>query len=219
MYANPRPLPPTEIIGGCIAIYRNAWDNPEKTINTIETLINDQYPVRFEPAFTIGDKDNIQTLRTNEFLILNEAAAYNEEIRKINNQYYELCLASSLWYSQYFGFYPSTHIIEWFQLLRYSGGQEYKAHYDGLTESGRGISTILYLNNNYSGGDIEFNNFNIKIRPEPGMFLLFPSGYPYRHIAHPVSNGTKYAIVSWIHDKPDQLNLQSDHINFTSKIN
>ena len=34
-----------------------------------------------------------------------------------------------------------------------------------------------------------------------GMVILFPSNYAYRHIAHPVTSGTKYAIVTWIKDR------------------
>jgi predicted 2-oxoglutarate/Fe(II)-dependent dioxygenase YbiX len=89
-----------------------------------------------------------------------------------------------------------------YNVLRYRTGQEYKPHSDGSTGSGRAISAICYWNDDYEGGEIEFPNFNIKIKPEPGMLLLFPSNYPYKHIAHPVIEGTKYAIVTWIHDRP-----------------
>jgi predicted 2-oxoglutarate/Fe(II)-dependent dioxygenase YbiX len=87
-------------------------------------------------------------------------------------------------------------------MLRYRGGQEYKAHFDGTTGSGRSVSAIVYLNNDYEGGHVEFTNFGVKIKPEPGMLLLFPSNYAYTHIAHPVTDGTKYAIVTWLHDRP-----------------
>jgi predicted 2-oxoglutarate/Fe(II)-dependent dioxygenase YbiX len=60
----------------------------------------------------------------------------------------------------------------------------------------------VYLNDDYEGGEVEFVNFGIKIKPQPGMLLLFPSTYPYAHIAHPVTSGVKYAIVTWIHDRP-----------------
>jgi predicted 2-oxoglutarate/Fe(II)-dependent dioxygenase YbiX len=86
-------------------------------------------------------------------------------------------------------------------MLRYKGGQQYKAHADGTTADGRSVSAIVYLNNDYEGGEVEFVNFGVKIKPEPGMLLLFPSNYPYTHIAHPVISGTKYAIVTWMKDR------------------
>jgi predicted 2-oxoglutarate/Fe(II)-dependent dioxygenase YbiX len=91
---------------------------------------------------------------------------------------------------------------EGYNMLRYSTGQEYKAHADGGTGLGRAISAIVYLNDDYEGGEVEFVNFGVKIKPKPGMLLLFPSTYPYTHVAHPVKDGIKYAIVTWIHDRP-----------------
>jgi predicted 2-oxoglutarate/Fe(II)-dependent dioxygenase YbiX len=90
---------------------------------------------------------------------------------------------------------------EYYNVLKYSSGQKYDAHYDGSTADGRSISAIVYLNDEYIGGEIEFVNFGIKIKPEPGMLILFPSNYAYKHIAHPIVDGTKYAIVTWIKDR------------------
>ena len=87
-------------------------------------------------------------------------------------------------------------------MMTYNNLTEYKKHYDGGTILGRAISAICYLNDDYEGGEIEFPNFKIKIKPESGMLILFPSNYAYSHIAHPVTSGTKYAIVTWIHDRP-----------------
>ena len=206
MYVTPKPLEPTEIIGGCIAVYKNAWSNPLETIKILERVTsNKDFPVPFTPAQTLGEEArgvSTQSIRTNYNLALHDAGRHNDELREINNKFFELCLGSSIWYSQHFGFDPHVYINEVFQVLRYSGGQHYEAHFDGSTETGRCISPILYLNSDYTGGEIEFVNYNIKIKPESGMFLLFPASFPYRHIAHPVETGTKYAIVTWLHDRP-----------------
>jgi predicted 2-oxoglutarate/Fe(II)-dependent dioxygenase YbiX len=66
---------------------------------------------------------------------------------------------------------------------------------------GRAISALVYLNNDYTGGEIEFPNHNVKIKPLPGMMNLFPSNFAYLHQAHPVIEGTKYALVTWIRDR------------------
>jgi predicted 2-oxoglutarate/Fe(II)-dependent dioxygenase YbiX len=114
---------------------------------------------------------------------------------------YMLLLASTIPYAKKYGTDEGLW-HEHYNMLRYRGGQEYKAHYDGSTATGRSLSAIVYLNNNYEGGHVEFTNFGVKIKPEPGMLLLFPSNYAYTHIAHPVTEGTKYAIVTWLHDRP-----------------
>jgi predicted 2-oxoglutarate/Fe(II)-dependent dioxygenase YbiX len=124
----------------------------------------------------------------------------NPPTQNIHNQTYLLLLAATIPYAKKHDIDEMFH--EGYNMLRYSGGQEYKAHKDGDTGSGRAVSAIIYLNDDYEGGHVEFVNFGIKIKPKPGMLLLFPSNYAYTHIAHPVTSGTKYAIVTWIHDRP-----------------
>ena len=110
-------------------------------------------------------------------------------------------LSSTNSYAKQFGINESLW-HEGYQILKYSDGQSYKPHYDGSTRLGRAISALVYLNDDYEGGEIEFVHFGIKIKPQPGMLILFPSNYAYTHVAHPVTQGTKYNLVTWIHDRP-----------------
>jgi predicted 2-oxoglutarate/Fe(II)-dependent dioxygenase YbiX len=206
MLIQPNPIQPDEIIAGCIAIYKNIWSNPEKTIQTIKDVTNNPTSgIFFEKALTVRDVKQGKTSsqkRTNFDLPLLECAQKNEEFRKINNRFFETIYSATKAYQELMDIEEETHFVEGFNLLRYEGGQEYTAHYDGSTSSGRSISPILYLNDDYEGGELEFVNFNLKIKPEAGTLYLFPANYAYRHIAHPITNGTKYAIVTWLHDRP-----------------
>lgn len=98
----------------------------------------------------------------------------------------------------------------WFeapQILKYSPGGFYQAHSDSDSyeaETGRwrhdldrDISLLLYLNDEFSGGDLSFEYLDYRIRPRPGMLVWFPSDARYYHGANPVIDGTRYAIVSW----------------------
>ena len=198
----PGRLEPSATVGGCIDIFENAWPNAEETIETIENLCADpESGLSWTRAETIGQGTK-QDRRTNYNLGITSSAENGIlEAQNIHNQMYILLLAS-------LGPYSEKHHLEtglWheeYNMLRYRGGQEYKAHFDGPTGSGRSVSAIVYLNDEYEGGHVEFTNFNIKIKPKPGMLLLFPSNYAYTHIAHPVVSGTKYAIVTWMHDRP-----------------
>jgi len=60
---------------------------------------------------------------------------------------------------------------------------------------------LVYLNNDYTGGHLEFSNFGIKIKPEPGMLILFPSNFAYSHRSTPITSGIKYSLVTWIRDR------------------
>ena len=197
----PGQLYPDTTIGGCIDIFENAWPNPIETCSIIEKECEDYNSgINWSRAKTISHGSN-QKIRTNYGLEVTSLAQEtgNFTAQNIHNQMYLLLLASTIPYAQKHNISELYH--EGYQMIKYSSGQEYKAHADGGTDTGRSISAIVYLNDNYKGGEIEFINFGIKIKPEPGMLILFPSNYPYSHIAHPVTEGTKYAIVTWIKDR------------------
>jgi hypothetical protein len=94
-------------------------------------------------------------------------------------------------------------------LLRYDGGGHLPPHQDhGI--SSRVLSAVIYLNDNYDGGEIEFRQSNVKIKPEAGSIVFFPSNFLYVHEVFEVSNGSRYAIPHWYHNmkKPIMSNGQ-----------
>jgi predicted 2-oxoglutarate/Fe(II)-dependent dioxygenase YbiX len=173
----------------------------KETIESIEAQCDlRDSGVSWSRATTVGSGVN-QNIRTNYNLGITSSAleSNNAAAQNVHNQMYMLLAASTFPYGKKHDLDNLYH--EPYNMLKYSGGQEYKAHADGSTIDGRCVSAIVYLNNEYEGGEVEFVNFGIKIKPEPGMLLLFPSNYAYRHIAHPVTSGTKYAIVTWMKDR------------------
>lgn len=202
----PGHLQPSTTIAGCVEIYENAWPNPASTIAMVEERTSDPTrDTRWEKATTFGG-GQYQDIRTNKHLsITHYGKLYNDGVfQNIHNQFYTLLLAATIGYRDRLSINePLWH--EEYNLLKYTSNQQYHRHYDGTTDSGRAVSAICYLNNNYDGGALEFPNFNIKIQPEPGMLILFPSNYAYAHIAHPIISGTKYAIVTWLRDRNNAL--------------
>lgn len=196
-------LQPSATVGGCIDIFENAWPEPEMTIARIEQACSDiNSGVGWSRAGTVG-QGHRQNARTNLGLgiTVSGEGVGNQVMKDIHNQMYFLLLATTIPYAERFEMNePLYH--EPYQALKYRPSEEYKAHYDGGTISGRCISAVIYLNDDYEGGHIEFPNFKVKIKPEKGMLILFPSNFAYRHIAHPVLQGTKYSLVTWIHDRP-----------------
>ena len=84
-------------------------------------------------------------------------------------------------------------------VLRYEqDGGHLPAHQD-LGVSSRMVSTVSYLNDNYSGGEIEFQHSGVKIKPEAGSIVIFPSNYLCVHEVMPVTSGTRYAMPHWYH--------------------
>ena len=56
---------------------------------------------------------------------------------------------------------------------------------------------VLYLNDDFEGGDFIFPDHHIRVRPEPGMLVCFPSNHHYKHGVEPVTRGNRYSIVCW----------------------
>jgi hypothetical protein len=54
-------------------------------------------------------------------------------------------------------------------------------HQDPGAESNINASFSLYLNDDFEGGELEFGNLPIKIKPEAGMLAVIPGGDKYRH--------------------------------------
>jgi hypothetical protein len=211
MHLTPRPLHPDQVHAGVIAEYRDVWDKDkiDNIINIVEQLHMDPNSnIKFNRATVLNSADVKQgntresSERTNSQIFITESAFNgNEDMRKLNNDFFDLVDSAVKSYVGIFNIMDRIYYNEGFNLLRYQGGEYFDAHYDGGTGTGRCISPILYLNDDYDGGEIDFINFGLKIKPKAGTLYLFPSNYAYSHIAHPVKSGTKYAIVTWLHDR------------------
>lgn len=66
-------------------------------------------------------------------------------------------------------------------------------HHPKMPEWRRIISTITYLNDDYEGGETEFEDTIIK--PESGKTLIFPSNWCFPHRGLPVTKGVKHILV------------------------
>jgi hypothetical protein len=54
-------------------------------------------------------------------------------------------------------------------------------HQDPGLESNILISFSLYLNDDFEGGELEFGNLPIKVKPKAGMLAVIPGGDKYKH--------------------------------------
>lgn len=84
-----------------------------------------------------------------------------------------------------------------YQVVRYTEGQFFVDHTDTTEEFPRKISTLLYLNDDYLGGEIVFTKLGLSIKPEKNTLMIFPSSSDFSHSAEPVLSGTKYVVVGF----------------------
>lgn len=82
------------------------------------------------------------------------------------------------------------HSREKFRITKFEGtGEFFGMHSDDSFATPRTVSMVYYATENYSGGELEFIHFGVKIKPRSGQLFLFPSGYSYEHKVHPVTGG------------------------------
>lgn len=95
------------------------------------------------------------------------------------------------------------------QLLRYRPGGEYRAHLDALPGGGsqRILTLLLYLSDQYGGGETRFVRTGLTFRGRVGDALLFRNvtadGRPdplALHAGLPVTRGEKLIATRWIRD-------------------
>ncbi|MGE7906449.1 2OG-Fe(II) oxygenase [Peribacillus sp. NPDC094092] len=97
------------------------------------------------------------------------------------------------------------------QILKYTPGQEYKAHFDFFTSSSiaaknNRISTIImYLNDVEHGGETFFPKLNFSVSPRKGMAVYFEYFYSDKnlneltlHGGAPVITGEKWVATQWM---------------------
>lgn len=109
---------------------------------------------------------------------------------------------------------------EGLQILNYRVQQEYKPHFDffypdrpsgakALQVSGQRVLTLLmYLNSVEEGGETEFPEIGLKVRPEQGSALLFFNvdftnrpDYKTLHASIPVIRGEKWVATKWMYER------------------
>jgi Rps23 Pro-64 3,4-dihydroxylase Tpa1-like proline 4-hydroxylase len=90
---------------------------------------------------------------------------------------------------------------QYMHLLKYDDAGHLPAHQDQGVSS-RVLSVLLYLNDDYEGGELEFRHSGIKFKPEAGSVVFFPSNFLYVHEVYPVTKGPRYALPNWYHNIP-----------------
>jgi predicted 2-oxoglutarate/Fe(II)-dependent dioxygenase YbiX len=79
-------------------------------------------------------------------------------------------------------------------ISKYVSGAEMGPHvdYHGEPHLEPIMSAVMYLNDDMEGGELHFTELDIKIKPEAGSIVVFPSVEPFYHRSTPVVSGVKY---------------------------
>ena len=79
------------------------------------------------------------------------------------------------------------------------GGGYHHWHYEamGLSHSPRNLVWMMYLNEDFEGGETEFLDQKRRVKPTTGTVLIWPAGFTHTHKGNLVLSGDKYILTGW----------------------
>lgn len=84
-------------------------------------------------------------------------------------------------------------------LQRMQPGVQLVSHTDQHTDQSIRYAAVLYINDNYSGGEIFFMNKQISMKPNAGSLLIFPGNDEFEHGVKHVKDGPiRYVLPGFI---------------------
>lgn len=84
-------------------------------------------------------------------------------------------------------------------IQRMQEGVELKSHTDQDTDPSIRYATILYINEEYSDGEIFFPKIGLELKPKPKSMLVFPGTKEYEHgVKHVGPGPIRYVLVGFI---------------------
>ena len=123
---------------------------------------------------------------------------HDKDIKDKLNSLYKIANKTAQWNFDING-------MEELQLTRYHEGDYYNWHTDGngvipllptQPDIVRKVSVSVILNDDYTGGELDFMHTDTITSNKTGTVIMFPSYF--MHKVKPVKTGTRYSLVAWI---------------------
>lgn len=144
-------------------------------------------------------------------IIIEDNFVSDEEIEKLLNYFNKNEEKCSEWHGTYtlqlsdefselghrlnnYAFSRYGSIIDWAKLVKWPSDSFQPLHFDNASDN-TVLSSIIYLNDDYEGGQTFFEDKTI-ITPKKKRILLF-NGKIYKHGVMPITKGTRYTFAVW----------------------
>ncbi len=187
-----------------IFVYSDVIPTHENLVKDIEDAVS-MNVVSWNQAYVKSDSDSeidtskrdtmtigIHYLENPEIDFSNPTSSFNTSLSKI---FYDSFAPVEQDYKNIFGIYTTWH--DSYGILKYGIGQKFTNHIDDHPDFHRRVSFVYYANDDYIGGEINFPRFGVSYKPKANEMIVFPSGYVYNHSVNEVTDGVRYAVVSW----------------------
>lgn len=118
---------------------------------------------------------------------------YNENLSLsfIYNDTYPLQIRSDITVQNVCSYFRINNKLDNYEIVKREKGSFMENHYD----KGDTLGFIIYLNDNYKGGETVLEN-ETSISPKKGRILLFSNGQ-ILHKVQEITEGTRYILAGW----------------------
>ena len=195
-----------------INVYKNTISKADcaNFIDTLNTKLNSDGPYKWNTEDEFQDMEETHKIRSVfDFQMNHETLGPknrdNEDLHRINDSVLSAvkkCVSdyASLWDI-------SINYYEPLNFVKYEHPNSYfKRHIDHSPNIVRTVSAVVYLNDDYEGGELCFLRLDeLAIKPEAGDILVFPSTYLYEHESKNILKGAKYSVAAFTDYSERQL--------------
>jgi hypothetical protein len=138
----------------------------------------------------IKDSTDCSLSSISDFLYLK----YDKELKKCSNEYMSKYPMSN--------FYAPWKILTTPNIQHYKPKQTFHEYHTERYNANSVISTrhlvfMTYLNDVFDGGETEFFHQKLKVKPEKGLTLIWPTDWTFTHRGVPSLTEEKYIVTGW----------------------
>jgi hypothetical protein len=211
------------IVGEKIFIFKSPIKNTKNFINELNSidsnyLINKisedneniEYPIGPWVEWLSNDNAGLsygkqKTGRFNFDYNLGNLSKGHKQGIALCNQVKQCALGLSDEYFKTLEIYDVPHLPQVFDIKIYKVGALMGTHFDDHPFDGQEtiLSAVIYLNDDYEGGELYFDQQDIKIKPMAGCVIFFPSTKDFTHASLEITKGQKECIPLFFYKNPE----------------
>ena len=98
-------------------------------------------------------------------------------------------------------------------LVKFVKGFYLVPHVDTLSSEGNHIASVYYINDDYTGGEINFPDHNLEIKPKPNSLIIFPGNENYLHEVREILDNNRYSSAMWFQFTGSSFNKKAEWYN------
>ena len=180
--------------GSFIYEFQNSLSNDEckNIINRFEESTDDHYQGRVGQNFT----ENVDIKKSTDMVISGK-----DKWKDADELFFTSLSKALSTVKKEFDFFSGPFKDIGYAVQRTKQGEYFHWHIDSGSHqfSDRQLVAIWYLNDvDGPGGETEFLNQNVKVKPEAGKLILFPPFWTHEHRGVTLQKGIKYIATTWI---------------------